>query len=366
MEKWAKAQGIDAGIFQYIWRSHWQIPSNTALYEMMQRLRPDRPEVFAYDEAYANWISSGRIGDEPLKPLIVTEQDVQTAIEVNDMAPKWVPGLISVAYKPMTRIDAQRAFEVGTFSSDDLYHSLRDNGYDQKSATILVQFYAQQKARRTANAIGVWSIRKVINTYKKGNITRNDAIGLLTPLFANASEIATALDGADLEVKSDITGSAIKRWRKAFFTGSVTHIDAIASLRELGMDASRASELVDMWDSDVKGRYKEPTVSLLRKWAMVGIITAEDMYMRLIRLGYADPDAQRIIYATQNDINVAAKREYEKVAKEAEKRFKDKVQLARQSQEDLQKEIDRITKQREKIQKEIDKRAKLLGLNGQS
>jgi hypothetical protein len=42
LQNWAKGQGITDEVMKYYWRSHWEIPSNTALFEMLHRLRPDR------------------------------------------------------------------------------------------------------------------------------------------------------------------------------------------------------------------------------------------------------------------------------------------------------------------------------------
>lgn len=363
LRQWSESQGIDPKVAQYLWRAHWQIPSNTQLYEMMFRLRPDRPEVQQYNEQVAAWLNGGQIGDPPAKPLIFTPEDVQKAIEVNDMAPAFVPGLMQVAYRPLTRIDAQRAFEIGVFNSDQLYHAMRNGGYNEQDAKTLVGFYTQQKARRNANATGVWSIRKILNEYKKGTITYNAATQLLAPLIPTGQEIALALTGADQEVKSEVVAHDIKRWRKAYFTGSINATIAEENLVALGMDQSRVADLIAMWDSDRLGRYKEPTVTLIRKWAMVGIITAEDMYVRLLGLGYSDIDAKRIVYSAQHDINVAAQKEYEKLAKEAEKRFKDKLKFKQDTMEDLEKKRDEFEKYMEKVQKEIDKRKKELGID---
>lgn len=358
---WAKAQGISPDVFKYLWRAHWQIPSYTQLTEIAFRFRPDRPEVDQYNQDILAWRLAGMVGPEPPKPLVFTLQDLQRALMINDMAPEFINGLIGISYRVPTRVDLQRSYEMGTLDADGLYHGLRDLGYDEKGARNLVAFYSQKAARAESNAIGVWSIKKTIGAYKKGTITRNQAIDLLKPLIPSVAKIADALNGADLEVSSDILAGEIKRWRRAYFTGSIDRTEALDTLKQLGIDPDRTVNLVEQWDSERLGRYREPTVAILHKWAMTGIISADDMYTRLLRLGYSSDDSNRIVYTAQYDVNKLAMANYEKTMKELAKNFKDSKSIKKSDQLYLESQIKFFQSQQDRIQKELDKLSKALG-----
>jgi len=200
----------------------------------------------------------------------------------------------------------------------------------------------------------------VIKAYKDGSINYGEAVTLLQPLIADGSQITDTLKAADTELKADTTARWIRKVRKAYLVGEYDTVQAGVSLKSLGVDPSRAAELVELWRADRDGRYKEPAVGMLRKWAMDGLITADDMYNRLTRLGYNELDANRIIAATQHDINVAATKEFEKVMHQLEKNYKDSKAVQKATQAELEKRLAAIQKEQEKIQKEIDKRDKLI------
>lgn len=359
--KWASQQGIDANVFSYLWRAHWELPSYTQLSEMLFRLRPDRAEVVEWERAWG----SGPVGIVPIqpppRPQVVTLADVQQALEINDMAPTWVPRMVDIAYHPLTRTDAVRAFEIGTIDAVQLHSVLQDNGYSSTNADTLVRYYTQQKSRRIGNATGVWSIRKTVSGYKVGTVTHAEAIQLLVPLVVDPAERLRMLAGASLEVDAAVKGKWIAKTRRAYFVGEYDGKAALLSLTGMKVDEDRAVQLIDGWRAERDGRYKEATVRQLSKWAAVGVITAEDMKLRLQRLGYNDLDSNRIIYSVQYDLDAAAQRAYEKTSREIEKRFKDNKQAKKAAEEDLVKRLKELEKERERIEKEMNRRRGLIG-----
>lgn len=354
--QWARAQGMTEVQFRQFWRAHWDIPSNTALYEMQSRLRPDRPEYQQWIAAYDAWLNGGQFGDAPPQPPVVFPADVQRAIEVNDMSPGWVKPLMEIAYVPLTRTDAVRAYEIGVLDDADLYHVMRDNRYNDHDASTLVTFYRQQRQRRVSNASGVWSIRKVLNSYRAGEINRATASDLLAPLMYNPQHITNALDGVDREVEALVVKQRLKALRRGFFVGEFSVADVKQQMALIPLDLPRIVQLIEIWIADRDGRFKEASIRQLREWAVNNIITIDEYFTRLKRLGYNTADANRIIYSSAKYSFDKSQREYKQTVRELYAEYKD-VKAARKASKDaLEKRLKEMEKEQERIQKVLKER----------
>jgi hypothetical protein len=353
---WAKAQGMDESQFKSYWRAHWDIPSNTALYEMLHRLRPDRPEYQQAITTHELWEVGGKIGAEPFVPPVVTRATVKRAIEVNDMSPTWVEPLLDISYNPITRTDAARAHEIGVFNDEQLYHAIRDTGSNDRDAKTLVTYYKQLRDRRIASNTGTWTIRKITKYYKDGGISEVEARNLLRPLLTDPNQINRVIQGADSEIKADTMLRWIKVYRRAYFTGELGVAATTQALLTLGVDQQRVNSLTEQWLSDKMGRYREATVRQLMEWAVNNLISVNDLEARLTTLGYSKIDADRIVYTAAYRQDKLVKAEIDKVIKDAEKRFKDKQMAEKATLKELQDRYKSLQKEQERIQKEMDKR----------
>jgi len=292
---WAEAQGIPAEVFQYFWRAHWVIPSNTQLYEMFQRFRPDRPEVQNWDDVAATvgpQVATANLGP---RPLVVTLDDVRQALQVNDQAPAWIDALIGIAYRPMTRTDAVRAFEIGVIDERQLYHRLRDNGYNQADADALTIFYVQQANRRASNATGVLTIRKIVKLFKAYAMTRREAEFELGRLIKEQQRVTDLLDGAERERVYEHQNKMIGIIRKRFMLGLETDERIIVDLGGQGVQDLDAATLIRRWAEEKRKVDKAPTAAQLCKWFKLRLITADEYRSRLLGMGYVLADVDRIM-----------------------------------------------------------------------
>jgi hypothetical protein len=356
MAKWALAQGMDESQFRFYWHSHWEYPSNTALYEMVHRLRPDRPEVSDYRRRLQEWEDAGKPGEPPAKPLIVAIPDARRVLEINDMAPRWVDPLLAISYHPITRTDAIDAYMSGAYSADDLYHAMRDNGYDDENARRLVRIQSAKLNRRLSNATGVLTARKVISAYKEGVIDRMTADARLSLTIVDQGQRTQLLSSADEEVAFQGRRSRLNYWRRGYFTGNLSADQVAAEMEAAGMAQSRTGDLIAQWEFERKGRFREPAVRLILKWSQLGIITPADAYTRVRNLGYSDIDAQRIVYTGIVDRVTYVRGEMKKAEKELKDRFNAKAKLSKETQEELEKRLEQIEEIRKKIEAELKDR----------
>lgn len=294
-KSWAEAQGIDTDVFRQIWRAHWKIPSNTQLYEMVNRLRHDRKEVLDWEEIYGTLEPDEITPEMPPKPQVVTLEDARQALLVNDNAPTWVDSLMAIHTHPINRTDAIDAFQANAFTEKDLFEALRDNSYSEENAERLVNIQKIKRGRRLANLTGVWTFRKIIKAYQDGTITRAKADTLLSDLLPDPAQRQSELGRADDEVHAKNRAVAIKKAKRAFFTSTWDHKRTRDYLLAHDVPEERIGDLLTQWEEDRTGRFREPTVRLLVQWFTAGVISQDDLFRRSLNLGFTEIDASRIV-----------------------------------------------------------------------
>lgn len=339
----AEATGVPEEVFRLFWRAHWDIPSNTALYEMLHRLRPDRPEVIARlgngnvnNLDIAEWNKAGN-------PLIVTRGMVQRALEVNDMSPGWVNPLLDISYRPITNTDASRMYEIGTYSDDQLYHGFRNNGYNEPDARELVRFYQAQKSKRISNVSGVLTVRRIVKAYKNGAIDQTKAEDLLSQIVFDAATRRKILDGVELELRNDVIELRLKGLKRRFVYGEIDQFTLNDELVNLGIPQPRLQTLTDIFNAERYGHRKEIRVTFICKWFTLGIITQDQYFERLQKLGYSVDDSNRIMATCLAEDALKKSKE---AAREADKRRKE---VERQQREVLKKLEEKIKEAEKKL-----------------
>lgn len=295
MQRWAKSLGLDDTYFRYQWRAHWNIPSFTQLSEMLARLRPDRPEMNEWQAAVDAQTETDKLLNPIPMPEYVTPEDVAEALRIDDVAPGWVQRLMAISTNPINRTDSVRAYMIGAFDEERLYHAFRDVQYSDRDARTLVEFYKQDKARRGRNLSGTWSVRKTIRYYKSGWVNREQAFDLLRPLFPSDRATNDTLELADQELAADLRAAQLKALKRGFLYGEFSERTTAQLMRQFGMDGPQAERMLALWTVERDGRFRQPTIAMLTKWLKANIIDVEQMRARLVNLGYRLTDADRII-----------------------------------------------------------------------
>lgn len=333
--EWAKANGMTEDQFRYFWYSHWNYPSNTALYDMLHRLRPDRPEVKQWDDvAAADGVPKAlqRFGD---RPLVLTLDDIRKIVEINDMAPGMVDPLLAISYHPINRTDGIQAYLSGAFTVDQLYHCFRDNGYDEATAKTMVDIQVTAAARRNNNLTGLWSIKKTINAYMDGIIDGVKADAFLVPLMPNPAERTRALQLADQEVVAGNNREWLRYERRRYIFGETDDRQCIEALEARGVTARRAADLNDTWRALRVGRFREPTAKMVLGWLAKGIINTSDCFTRLDRLGYKTEDINRMINQGIIDWGERIEGKIDKYEKKKEKITKSMKDMRKSTESEL-------------------------------
>lgn len=201
LKKWAKDQGMSDLAMQYLWRSHWSIPSPGQLFTINHRLRHD-PQYNA----------DGKLFDK-----------IKAALVQQDILPFWIPYLTATSFKPMTRVDTRRAFNIGALDEPAVLKSYYDQGYSDDNAAALLKFTVKLRDQSAAS-------HKAIKLWVKGAISRAEA---------EADMLADGLPNPTVQkaLKTGSHGFATSWPVKAFINGDMPANDANQKLRDFGVEA---------------------------------------------------------------------------------------------------------------------------------
>lgn len=295
VRQWAEWQGMDATTFKYLWRAHWEIPSNTALYSMNHRLRPDRLEVRVWDnEAAINGVPATELALGP-RPPVVTLAEVKRALQINDMAPTWVDPLLAVSYHPITNTDARRAFMIGFISRDELVDRMRDNGYSPADAELLARFFDAERERSITASTGVGSPRWILAAYVDGYIDYVQADQQLREYFPDPTVRSNQLRKADFKASVETIKASVRTSVKRFVMGEIDQARLETDLGVIGVGRLGQARIVSKAIAARDGHKKEPRVAMIIEMYVRGQLSRNQAYDRMYRLGYFDEDINNML-----------------------------------------------------------------------
>lgn len=290
LRKWAADQGIPEDVALQLWRAHWRIPSPTQLYEMLHRLRGDRPEYLAWVAGLTAAGDKDKYRRDNPEPPVVGEADVRYALEVDDMAPAWIDSEIAISYRPLTNTDARRAFVIGSMDRNELYNAMLDNGYSPANAEKLTRFYEAEKNRSLAAQTGVLSARKILAAFREGLIDELEADVALTPAYADRATRQEAIYRASNEREIETRRVLVKSRVKQFVYGEIDLLDLQTTLAQLGIVGVQMVTIQTRAEASRNGHMKEIRIQYVLDLFRRGLINRNAAWDRMTRLGYSPED----------------------------------------------------------------------------
>lgn len=300
-EKDLRQNGLDESYGKLYWRSHWNLPSPTQGYEMLHR---------------------GKIEEDELRQLL----------KISDYAPAWIQNLIDIAYSPYTRVDIRRMHKVGELTDQGVYEAYKDIGYNHERATKLMGFTVKLNQESTENLNKDLTTSQALRAYVNGIITEAEVDGLLQQIGYNPVEARIlkelqllGVSGDDREdVVKDNKRRIVNSVSKAYIEGKLSEQTVRTHLFNVGYDSFNVdieinalkversvllqeqridhifkeyvefrmgdsevrtnlaregytpieeNDILVLWNSQRKKRYKDPTKAELKKWFVAGDIT---------------------------------------------------------------------------------------------
>jgi hypothetical protein len=262
VKDWAQQQGMSREYMQSVWRAHWTIPPPTQLFEMLHRNSRLDPS----DRAYVDIAM------------------VRKALEQQDILPFWIDKILEISYRPLTRVDAQRAYRNGTLTEDALLEAYLNLGYNLEDAGTLTAFNTKQIRL---------SYRKLpaVRDYSQGYINDAEFVELMTVAGADDVAIDDARSAAKIMRSKDKRKRCVNALHKRFVKGDIDNEAVTLALDALGITGDTVLDLVTGWqcERDSAGR-AIPAGELCSLYGQ-GAIDAPGLTGRLQNLGYSYENA---------------------------------------------------------------------------
>lgn len=289
------------------WLAHYHNVSPTQAFHMLHRLRPDRVSRYALPGP----------GGRPITPKPVMIEDVQTLLKEDDYNPIWRDRLAAISYHTMTRVDVRRVYSAGGFGTPngpagfrvdadgkptatgvaelELVAQNQDAGYVIGDAQRLAYHTAREHDKSALGASRAAATKGACDLYQMGGLTREQAVAAVVRAGATASGAEAQIRRCDLDARLRDMRAALRVARKLFLRGEIDAPALRAMLGRIGVGADRVADHVRRWEIELAGQSKEVTAQTMCGWLEAGLLTGHEMYTRLVRSGYAAPDAARIV-----------------------------------------------------------------------
>jgi len=360
-------QGYEEEWAERWWWAHWRLPSMGEAFEMFHRLRDD-----------------------------VTEEELRLLLKAQDIPFLWHDRFISIAYKPLTRVDVRRMFASGVLTEEEVNDSYRDLGYDEVNARRMTEFTKRYAApdedgelkefrdlaqgtirlgyRRHAFtrdealdklvdagysedvadflltlddvALGLrpdldadLDVRELTTgivraAYRDDLWTRDQAQAELETLgyLPGSADLMLALD--DLAQAREVTDLEVGVIREEFKADGISREEAVARLDDLGLGDKRRELLVKRWELDKAQTPRRLTVGQLQAGWRGGQLGDGEFVGRLQGLGYTAPDAEYLLSITAKRLTLPQLQRFLKAGEISEDEFVAGVRQLGYSEED--------------------------------
>jgi hypothetical protein len=303
LQQWGKNQGLPEKVAKYHWRAHWTIPSPTQLYNIWHRLR-GRKDVNAND----------------------LMGDIKTALEQQDILPYWIDRLLEVAYSPLTRTDAKRAFNEGSLDQDGLRAAFVENGYSDADADSLVKFAKIERKDHMRHL-------PPIKLYADSIIGDQDLERLVRDLGYEGDSLDDMKKVANQEYENVTSRRRVESVIAAYKTYKIQYDDAVSLLTGYLRDVAPATKLLDEVRSLRNSKSKHIAMGQLCTMLDQGVITGSQYVQEAKDGGWSNEDATRYLNVCTNKIETR----------------KAKAQLAEDAK------LERLQKAQQKAQQQAEK-----------
>lgn len=251
--KYAARIGLTEHWARAYWASHWQLPSITQAFEMLHR-------------------------------GIITRDDIDTLLRVQDVMPYWRDKLTKISYRTLTRVDVRRMYSLGVLDRPGVKQSYKDIGYDDTNAERMTEFtvkYQTSSDRELTKS-------DILGAYKSGIISRDEALELIQELDYSEDEAEFLLAKQDAAVATGQRNLTVSNYKELHLRGVLDKLQTTAALAELGFEAGEIELLYQLWQPEITAKTRQPSLADLSDFCLMGIITLDTWRTEMSNLGYAE------------------------------------------------------------------------------
>ena len=270
----ASKAGLSEEHAKHFWGAHWELPSPMQGYEMLHR-------------------------------GLIDESGLDELLRVADYMPYWRDKLRDISYNVVTRVDVRRLYKIGIYDRAKVFETYKKMGYNPEDAEALTRFTEEEYSEQDEIIQSTQTLVKgedgnltpsramVIDAYKRGIYSLEDAIAKLVNLKYTVADANTIIQVADDDLKQDIIDLQADEIANRYVSGDITLEQFKTELTMLGVSSRYLELVVNREIIQAKKRIKLPTKADLDSWIKKDIIDSNYYRSVLSQYGYKDDDIER-------------------------------------------------------------------------
>jgi hypothetical protein len=276
---------VDAGVSQPTWAkaywwSHWVLPSPSQGYLMWARLNPlrdrkwDGPEMEGLDFGYP---------------------DLELLLRANDYPPKYRPLLAAIS-RPIPGIRYARQFAAnGVYTYQDLYQWTQRQNYTHQDGLDITDSIWRDAQKAKSKAAACKECQAALAAYEVGILDRTDLVEQLIGYGLDAAQAEAEAAGADTTIGLKRAREVVAAVRRQFLLGGLDSLGAARILQHFGIVATRVEQYVTDWELESSFKFREIGAQKLIQWRCKGLISKDDLTVRLGNLRYDAVDVAGMV-----------------------------------------------------------------------
>jgi hypothetical protein len=308
------------------WLAHYRNISDGQAAEMLHRLRPNRVKRLAAPD--------GKGGMATPAPFTLT--DYRALLKEEDVNPIFRDQLAAISYNRLSIRDLRRMYSAQVFgrpkgpsgfteqpdgsyaptspAESELAESYQDAGYIREDAVRLARAAAVNwddadkkggKAKTAANACTLFHI---------GAVDEGQALSAMRDVGFSDRAARTELAACVTANRLKDVQASLKTVRRMFLRGDIDTAGARAMLLQIGIRPDAAPSHLARWGIEMLGQRKEISASQMCVFYQSGLMTLSQITERLLRLGFRQEDAARIVKHCELGANAKSLKERNKRA----------------------------------------------------
>jgi len=256
-EQWAMKQGLSPYWCRAYWAAHWELPSLTMGYEMLHR-------------------------------RIISREELELLMRMQDISPFWRDKLIKLSYAPYTRVDVRRMYREGVISEKEVFETYLDLGYDEEHARNLTEWTIREATSDERKLI-----EKIVNEMiEQYSISEEEAIKTLVDAGYREEVAELKVQVMVLKRHNDWLNKVKNRIKKLYLIGIYDEDKAATELNKLNVPAREVSALLYLWELEKETSVKRLSEHDLEEAYKYNIISYDKFIEELRHLGYTEEDAK--------------------------------------------------------------------------
>lgn len=251
----SKKAGLTEEIATWSWRAHWVLPALTMGYEMFHR-------------------------------GIIDKNELQLLMKTQDIMPYWRDKLIEMSYKPLTRVDIRRIYDMGILDRDRVVKAYMEDGYSPENAEIMTKFterYVMDEERQLSKS-------QIRRTYKIGEFTFKEAVMHLGTIGYSKVIAEFIVSLWEHELQEEILDAKIDVATTRYVDGAISIDEFRDRIKELNLTATREEKIITEARHKVLKKIKMPSKADLIRFLKNKTIDESGFHEYMRKLGYEDKE----------------------------------------------------------------------------